>query len=905
MIGQTLSHYNILTKIGENETGTLYRAMDRETDRSVTLRVMAPAVVDDHSQLQRVKRDALAASSLEHANIAEIYEFSCFGGAYFAAMEATEGESVDDLLARERPNRRDLIHFARQIASALAAAHLAGIVHGPLDPACIFISPKRQIRFHDFGFGCLRPPPKSEDDRRAFAGGSAPYLSPEQVEGSPVDVRSDIFSFGALIYHLTAGKRPFRGRTVSETWRAILEAKPDPVARITRRAPRGIDRLVERCLERDPQRRFQQMGDMWPLLEEMVEAYEQNPDHKMSLVWERPDRIAKMAGAVLAATAVVAAAVHWWPAGSPRDPIIGKQVRQITNDAGYDTDPVYSPDGSTLVYASDRSGEGNLDIWAQPAEGGNPRRLTGDPADDREPAFSPDGETIAFRSERDGGGIYLVSAKGGDERLLIAEGRRPRYSPDGRWIAYWVGPPPFGPRPDGAFKMFVIPSSGGVPRQIQANFASCTYPTWSPDGNSLLFAGRSGITTSKDPEKTDWWVTSLEGQQLYNTGACRLFRREGILSPTGEAIPGDWRGSDIFFSTPTTEASSIWRAAMAPGSTSISTRPVQVTARSSIDLEPVASSQGRIAFSRQSYTTDIWGIPIVVNEGKVTGPPGRWTHDPGANVAPSLPADGAKILFQSNRTGHYNLWSLGLGSEKSSPLMSSSQDELWPVISPDGTKVAFVEMRIGRVEHFYKPINGGAKEILCDEDCGPTVSGWSSDSKMVLIDSFSHGARSRLAVSLIELSSHRRTTLLADDRYDLHQARFSPDGRWIAFTARGEIGSSRLYLAPFHKERPTPPTELVALTDGTSWDAAPQWSPDGKLVYFASTRDGYRCIWAQRLNAANHPSGEAFVVAHLHSVRTSPTVLPFDIVDLFLGRDQVLLSMGDQKGNIWSAKVTE
>jgi Tol biopolymer transport system component len=312
-----------------------------------------------------------------------------------------------------------------------------------------------------------------------------------------------------------------------------------------------------------------------------------------------------------------------------------------------------------------------------------------------------------------------------------------------------------------------------------------------------------------------------------------------------------------------------------------------------------------MAFSRQSYTTDIWGIPIEANAGTVTGPPGRWTHDPGANVAPSLPADGAKILFQSNRTGHYNLWSLDFGGGKSAPVMPSPQDQLWPLISPDGSKVAFTEMRIGRVEHFYKPLNGGSKEVLCDENCGPAVSGWSPDGTMVLMDSFSRGAKTRLAVSLIELSSRRRITLLADPRYDLHQARFSPDGRWIAFVARGDSGSSRIYVAPFHKETPSPANELAAVTDGTSWDAAPQWSPDGKLVYFASTRDGYRCIWAQRLNAAHQPSGEAFPVAHLHSVRSSPTVLPFDNTDLFLGLNQILLSMGDQKGNIWSAKVSE
>jgi serine/threonine-protein kinase len=137
---------------------------------------------------------------LQHPNIARIYEVSRSGDVDFAVMEAAEGESAYDFLERERPHRRDLLHYARQIAGTLAAAHGAGIVHGPLNPAAIFIDPKRQIKIHDFGFGVLGPPPESEEARQALFGASAPYVSPEQIQGNPPDVRSDIFSFGALIY---------------------------------------------------------------------------------------------------------------------------------------------------------------------------------------------------------------------------------------------------------------------------------------------------------------------------------------------------------------------------------------------------------------------------------------------------------------------------------------------------------------------------------------------------------------------------------------------------------------------------------------------------------------------------------------------------------------------------------
>ncbi len=903
MIGQTLSHYKILSEIAVDGTGTLYLATDTLVDRPVSLRTLADAVTADPERWQRVEQDALTASRLEHPNIARVHKFSRAEGVDFVVMEAPEGESALSMLEFERPHRRELLSFSAQILSALVAASERGVVHGPLNPAFIFISPTRQIKIHDFGFGLLGPPPQSEEGRRAFAGDSAPYFSPEQVAGAAAGPRSDIFSFGALLYHLAAGKPPFLEETVSGTWEAIVEAEAKPVSQVIRRAPPGIDRLIERCLRKNPERRFEQIGEIGPLLEQMAGDYSRNPLLNVSFVSRYRGQILKIAAVVLAATAVVTGAVFWWQHRPHRELILATQLRQITVGSGFDTDPAISPDGKLLAYASDRAGEDNLDIWVQTPEPGQPRRLTSDPADEREPAISPDGETVAFRSERDGGGIYLVAAKGGDARLIAPGGRRPRFSPDGRWIAYWVGPPEFGPRPEGAYKVFVIPAAGGQPRPIRANFASCTYPTWSADSFRLLFLGRQE-SASKEPEANDWWLTTLDDGQLHNTGACRLFHRQGLLAATHDAIPADWNQDQILFSTPSTDLSSIWRASLSPGNFSVSTSPVRVTSGKELDLNPSRAPGGRVFFSRQSYNADIWGIPVVVNEGKATGPPARWTHEPAAEVSPSLPADGSRIMFQSNRSGHYNLWSLDLNNGKSSSIMNSPEEQLWPIISPDGSKVAYTEMRIGRLEHFYKPLGGGPAQILC-EDCGPTVSGWSPDSKAVLIDSFSRGVRRHLAVSLIELSSRRKTVLIEDPRYDLHQGRFSPDGRAIAFAARGDLGSSRLYLAPFRDARPSSPAELVALTDGHSWDAAPQWSADGKLVYFVSTRDGYRCIWAQRLDAANRPAGPAFAVTHLHSVRRSPTFLPFDNVDLFVGHDQLVLSLGDQKGNIWSAKLAD
>jgi Tol biopolymer transport system component len=300
---------------------------------------------------------------------------------------------------------------------------------------------------------------------------------------------------------------------------------------------------------------------------------------------------------------------------------------------------------------------------------------------------------------------------------------------------------------------------------------------------------------------------------------------------------------------------------------------------------------------------DIWGIPVLANEGKVTGSLKRWTHDPAIDVSPSLSADGSRLLFQSNRAGHYSIWQLETDSGKESLVASSADDQLWPVISPDGSKVVWSENRMfGRFEHFSTPIGGGAREVLC-EDCGPAISVWSRNGRMMLVDSF-HGARHRLGVSLITAGSQGKIAVLEDSGSDLRHAHFSPDDRWIVVVARIDGGSSRIYIAPFRASL-VPKSEWIPLSDGSAWESSPQWSPDGKLVYYVSTRDGYHCIWAQRLDTANKPSGAAFAVYHFHSARRLPAMLPFGDSDLVVGRDQLLVSLSEMTGNIWTTEVPE
>jgi serine/threonine protein kinase len=272
MLGEMLSHYRVLEKLGEGGMGVIYRALDTRLERTVALKVLRPEVLGDSDRRRRFAREARAASALNHPNIVTIYDIGSDRGVDFIAMEYVEGESLHRRLAERRLPFEEVLRYARGIAEALAAAHATGIVHRDVKPANAMVSRTGDIKVLDFGLAKWTEAPAADSEALTRSAshyteegvivGTVAYMSPEQAEGKAVDARSDVFSFGVVLYELVCGQRPFLGSSVTTLLSAILRDTPPPPRRLRPEAPSDLERVVLRCLEKDPGKRYPSAGEL-------------------------------------------------------------------------------------------------------------------------------------------------------------------------------------------------------------------------------------------------------------------------------------------------------------------------------------------------------------------------------------------------------------------------------------------------------------------------------------------------------------------------------------------------------------------------------------------------------------------------------------------------------------------
>ncbi len=911
MIGRTVGHYEIVEQLGTGGMGVVYKARDTRLDRFVAIKVLRAEAIADAERKRRFVQEAKAASALNHPNIVTIHGTDSAGDVDFMVMEYVSGKTLGQSIGPQGLRLSEALKWAIQIADALAAAHSAGIIHRDLKPGNIMVTEKGLIKVLDFGLAKLTERANSEEldpTRRTTLDqtprteegtivGTVAYMSPEQAEGKKVDARSDIFAFGLVLYEMVAGRPAFQAGTGMSTLAAILHHEPRPLHELVEAAPAELEKIVTRCLRKDPDRRIQHIVDVKLALEELKEESEAGVravDARSRR--PRPTRvgIAMALGVIL----LLAAAGVAWRLRSPAAAGVavsgGPGLTPITADSGLSSDPALSPDGKLLAYASDRSGEGNLDIWVQQVGGGEPVRLTRHEADDYAPSFSPDGTVIAFCSQRQGGGIFVIPALSGEERLVAARGRRPRFSPDGNWIAYWD-----------AGKVYVVPTSGGRPKEIAPEFLNAFHPIWFPDGKRLLFLGNRNATARIFD---DWYVAPLDGGPVSGTGALELFRRHGLRGIGGLLVgPGAWAPASggVVFSATASDSTNLWQIRFSPETGQFAGAPQQLTFLASaagLDLQPsaaVAAGSLRVAFLNLTQNVDVWSLTLEANQGKSLGPMRRFTRNAVAEQWPSLSSDGKKMVYNVRQQGvNWDVWLKDLETGRETPLAVGPSSELWPKITRDGSRVAYAVEDGTTQEIHILTLGGAVPEKVCDRCTEPWD--WSSDGQHLL---YRTGLPRKIGV-LGSMPGEK--IVLEHPKYSLNAPRFSPDDRWIAFMGEtGTFGTSTLFIAPFRGQAETPLAEWRAIVEGATYNGPVGWSPDGNLVYFMSDRDGSRCLWAQRLDSATkRAEGAPFEVQPFHRAQVRSMLLwEPGSAGTAMARDKIVLSMVEATGNIWMAKV--
>jgi Tol biopolymer transport system component len=733
--GSRLGPYEILGQIGAGGMGEVYRARDPRLGREVAIKVLPAAMSADPERLRRFEQEARAASALNHPNILAIHDIgtNSSDGAPYVVSELLEGETLRERISGTALAPRRAIEIAKQLASGLAAAHEKGIVHRDLKPENVFLTSDARVKILDFGIAKLTQPEGSIASQTSLPTqtpgtepgvviGTIGYMSPEQVRGKPVDARTDIFSFGAILYEMLSGRRAFKGDTAADTMTAILKEDPPELSETGKNVPPALQRIVRHCLEKSPEARFRSASD----IAFDLEALSETSSEARAAVVSGPakNRILTAAIAAVAAAGLLLLAYgagRRSPAAAAAGPPLRAYFTQLTSDPGVEEYPALSPDGKLLAYVSRASG--NRDIYVLRVGGKNPIDLTKDePADDIEPAFSPDGTQIAFRSERQGGGIFLMGSTGESVRRLTDTGYTPAWSPDGKEIVFVTESIRDPLDRYYTSELWSVDVTAGAKRKLYAGDA--VQPAVSPHGLRIAF-----------------WALSHGSQR------------------------------DIF---------TIPLKGLAAGE-----KPVAVTDDAPVDWNPVWSPDGKFLYfgSNRGGTLNLWRIAIEETSGKPLGPPEPLTTPSRWSGFFSISGDGKQIAYlaldpmTSIEKSAFDPSSQGRPLGAPTSILRGSLNLIEPDISPDGQWIAL--RSTGAQDDLYLlKSDGSALRQLTSDAWRERTPMWAPDGKRIAFHSDRSG---RYEAWTIQPDGSGLTQLTHSKGHEVIQPRWSPDGSRIAW----------------------------------------------------------------------------------------------------------------------------
>ena len=806
MIGQTLGHYQIVAKIGEGGMGEVYQARDTKLDRDVALKVLPEAFTSDPDRLARFEREAKVLASLNHTNIGHIYgleeaepstpDRSSPGQVVRAlVLELVEGPTLADRVKQGPIPVDEALPIARQIAEGLEAAHEAGVIHRDLKPANIKVREDGTVKVLDFGLAKALVGDESQPDlsqsptvtgtvgggtREGVILGTAAYMSPEQARGKPVDRRTDIWAYGCVLFEMLTGRAAFAGETLSDTIANVLQRESDWQA-VPEGVSPGLATYLRRCLEKNPRRRVQAIGDVRLALEGAFELADA-PSRSQVRAWQRPAPLL-LAGLLIATVTGLAV----WPfarTGPPGATVARFSVMLPPGDLP-GLDLAVSPDGATIVYVGVRDGVQLL--FARDRDELTPQPLPGT-EDASAPFFSPDGAAVGFFA---GGSLKRADLNGGMPRVLTRTALRPgvgSWSADGTIVfasAYQTPP-----------GLMQVSAEGGESRSLttpDAGDGLHLSPSFVPGTRSVVYT----VGQLSQPSELEVQVISLESGEhrtlvkgssaTVTTGGHLVFAREGALwaasfdadtmTLTGEPVP---LVQDVEVNTADGKAS----YAVANDGT-LAYLPSGLNTGADYQLTWV---------DRGGRETSAWSSPLAFREF-------------------SLSPDGAQVAVRISRPDDTAVWVLDLDRNTETRVTFEDDPAVFPTWTRDGKRLAF-----GSPPSWTSADGTGEVEFLSDVPGVPNA--FAANGTLVIN---LRGAGSDLG--LLEPDGDGTIVPLLNEPFVERNAALSPDGRWIAYESN-ETGRNEVSVRPFPD------------VDGDRWrisaggGAQPVWHPDGEELFF-------------------------------------------------------------------------
>ena len=805
--GTKAGPYEILAPLGAGGMGEVYRARDTRLGRDVAVKVLPESFARDNDRLHRFELEARAVAALNHPSILAVFDIGEHLGSPFLVSELLEGESLRAVLDRGPLPQRKTIEYGVQIAQGLAAAHDKGIVHRDLKPENVFISRDGRIKILDFGLAKLvqtagaaeaEPDGITRTSSHTAAGevmGTASYMAPEQVRGQPADPRTDIFAFGAVLYEILSGRRAFRRDTPAETMTAILREDPPDLADPAHPVSPALDRIIRRCLEKNPEQRFQSAKD----LSFALSALSGTETGGSARIVEPPTKARVPTWIAFAFVLAAVSAVTWFVA---RRPAPATRMQFAIPVPGEVSHFALSSDGSMLAFVSPEETSGVPMLYIQRIGSPNAILLAGTEGASY-PFWSPDAAYIGFFANDM---LLKVAVSGGPPQVLTGA----LAARGGSWGSRGVII--YSPKVGTSIWRINADGTGAAPLTDTITIQSDQthrWPVFLPDGNHFLFWG-GNFTNSPDDHSSGIYVSSLDKDK----------KERRLVIPNRSSFQYD--SGHLYFANSQRQLLSVPfdpSKAVVSGSSTIVVSPVGF--QPSTYWASLAVAQNGTLVYNTSTGAVLSVLTWMDRSGKDLGRIG----DPAVIANPTISPDGRRVAvdISDQKANNVDVWLLSLAQAGNSRFTFDPAEEVVGIWSRDGNTVAYRGIISTGIGLFLKRASGLERERSIGEannwdDLFP--NSWSADDKHILCTLINSGGSH---LELVSVSGRNRTPFLTS-RSNQGNGMISPDGKWAAY-ASDESGNSEIYVTTF-------PAAAGRWQVSRGGGKEPRWRADGKEIFF-------------------------------------------------------------------------